>query len=158
MDPLTTYYSDGRPTVQGNTVFSFSQAEPDTSCNYFGEQYFVNIIDGTREIPFLGTIGLALTTFPGYLGAKEGDNQFLSLAGANSGYAPGNVQVCKNGNTAKIYRDALCVDDFCTSKNVMYMVRFPEPVVIINKTYSQLQYELGTQLAAQADIDSYQPC
>ncbi|GMI42446.1 hypothetical protein TrCOL_g4784 [Triparma columacea] len=160
LDPLTTYYNDGRPIVQGNAVFRFSQAEPNTSCNYFGLQYFVNIIDGTDEIPFLGNIGLALTTFPGYLGAMEGDEQFLSLAGPPR-YAPGNVQVCKNGNTAKIYRDALCVENgatVCTSKNVMYMVRFPEPVEIVNKTYSQLANELGTQLARQADIDSYQFC
>jgi hypothetical protein len=146
LDPLTTYYSDDTPTAHVSVVFSFSKADSNTSCNYFGQEYYVDV-DDENEKPFEKSIAVALTTFPGYMGAKEGDNQFLSLAGANSEYAPGNVQVGKDGKTALVFRDAKCFGDTCDSKSVMRMVRFPEPLEqILGKKYSELGAQLSVSL------------
>ncbi|GMH72915.1 hypothetical protein TrRE_jg9267 [Triparma retinervis] len=146
LDPLTTYYNDDTPTAHVSVVFRFAQSDSNTPCNYFGQEYFVNVDDTTPEIAFQHYVAVALTNFPGYMGAMEGDKQFLSLAGQGDAYAPGNVQVCKCGNTAKIFRDAKCFgDNTCDSKNVMYMVRFPEPVEIVGHTHSELVKELIEQ-------------
>jgi hypothetical protein len=154
LDPLTTYYSDDTPTAHVSVVFSFTQAEPNnTSCNYFGQEYYVDV-DDENEKPFEKSIAVALTTFPGYMGAKEGDNQFLSLAGANSElYAPGNVQVGKDGKTALVFRDAKCFGDTCDSKSVMRMVRFPEPLglAIPGKKHSDLYVSLEEQTGNNLD-------
>ena len=89
------------------------------------------------------------------MGAKEGDNQFLSLAGANSElYAPGNVQVGRDGKTALVYRDAKCFGDTCDSKSVMRMVRFPEHLglAILGKKHSELYVSLEEQTGNILDL------
>ena len=148
MEPLTTYYSDDRTTNNANVAFELNSAS-DTLCNYFGNEYFQFVED---PLPFQESFQLvALTGFPGYLGAKEGDSQFLSLAGAFPDfYAPANVEVCPGGQTATIYRDAFCFvqngENVCDSKNVVHMAKFPDPETeIVGKTYAQLVKELEEQ-------------
>ena len=143
LEPLTTYYSNG--VVDNEYVaFEFDMAQPNTPCNYFGEEYYHRVQN--PQIQFQQFLKVALTAFPGYLGAKEGDNQFLSFVGASQFSAPGNVEVCPGGQTAKIYRDDTCLDGYCTSKSVMRMAKFPDPnTQIVGKTHSQLVKELEEQ-------------
>ena len=143
MEAYTTYYSDDR-RVDAYIAFEFDMAQPNTLCNYFGEEYLNKVEE--PELQFQQSVPVALTSFPGYLGAKEGDNQFLSFQPAGENSAPGSAEVCPGGQTAKIYRDAFCVDDYCTSKTVMRMAKFPDPgTVIVGKTHSQLVDELLEQ-------------
>ena len=155
MEPLTTYFSNNA-TAHVQVVFEFNKAQSNTPCNYFGKEYGEYV--ASPQTPFQPEFEpVALTAFPGYLGAKEGDNQFLSLAGANSEfYAPGSVEVCSGGQTARIYRDAKCFvsdgQNICDSKNIMFMVKFSDPdTVIVGKTHSQLVAELKLQLLEQRE-------
>jgi hypothetical protein len=117
----------------------------DTLCNYFGKEYY-QFVEDTGPFEESETAEVAITSFPGYLGAKEGDELFISLAGQGDGYAPGTGQVCPGGQTASIFRDALCFDDICTSKSVMLLAKFPDPETqIVGKTYKQLVEELVKQ-------------
>ena len=157
MDPLTTYYDDG-DTANVDVVFEFNMAQSDTPCNYFGTEYF-HPVDPEIEFAEPG-LQVALTTFPGYRGAREGDNQFVSFAGGGAqNSAPGSAEFCPCGKSAKLYRDALCLDDFgiCFSKNVMFMVKFPDPdTVIVGKTHSELVVELVEQTGK--NLDEYNFC
>ncbi|GMI35852.1 hypothetical protein TrRE_jg10963 [Triparma retinervis] len=152
LNPLTTYLNDDS-TSNVYTVFEFNKAKPDTPCNYFGQEYFQQVQDPQRE--FEQSDSVALTTFPGYMGAREGDNQFLSLDGAGDGFAPGSAEFCQSGKSAKIYREAVCYDGTsCSSKNVMFMVKFPNPnTEIVGKTHSQLADELLLQTGSDLDLD-----
>ncbi|GMI45902.1 hypothetical protein TrCOL_g698 [Triparma columacea] len=154
VEPLTTYFSDDRVPANVNIAFELISAS-DTLCNYFGKEY------GTgSQNPFRQAFAtVALTTFPGYLGAKEGDNLFLSFAGEGKS-APANVEVCvfdeafvglNPTQTAKFYIDAFCYvsDDgqnVCTSKSVVNMAKFPDSATqIVGKTHAQLMEELKKQ-------------
>ena len=136
---------------------SLTWLTPITPCNYFGKEYYQQV--QAPEIAFRQSdVLVALTTFPGYMGAMEGDNQFLSFAGPSGS---GNVQVCPSGKSAKIYRDAFCFDVdgdvVCDSKNFMFMVKFPNPnTVIVGKTHSELVDELVEELIGQTggDLDN----
>ena len=155
LNPLTTFLNDDS-TSNVYTVFEFNMAQPDTPCNYFGEEYYQQVRD--PEIAFTKQkTPVALTTFPGYMGAREGDNQFLSFAGVRTS-APGSAEFCPCGNSAKLYRDAFCIDgDVCISKNVMFMVKFPDPdTVIVGKTHSELVVELVEQTGK--NLDEYNFC
>ena len=144
LEPLTTYYSNSELYANAYVAFEFDMAQPNTPCNYFGEEYYHRVQD--PQIQFEQFVEVALTSFPGYLGAKEGDNQFLSFASVGKGAAPGSVEVCPGGQTAKIYRDPVCLDGYCTSKSVMRMAKFPERnTQIVGKTHSQLVKELEEQ-------------
>ena len=145
---MTNYYSNGE-MAEVNIAIEFNMAQSNTLCNYFGKNYFQ--FAGT-QLPFEQEFeSVALTAFPGYLGAKEGDNLFLSFVGASQFSAPGNVEVCPGGQTAKIYNDAFCFvsDDgqnICDSKNVVHMAKFPDSETeIVGKTWEQLVKELEEQ-------------
>jgi hypothetical protein len=152
VEPLTTYFSDDRVPSNVNIALELNMAS-DTLCNYFGKEY------GTgSQNPFQQEFAtVALTAFPGYLGAKEGNNLFFSFAGEGKS-APANVEACVGeafvGNptqTAKFYIDAFCYvsDDgqnVCTSKSVVNMVKFPDSETqIVGKNHSQLIEELQKQ-------------
>jgi hypothetical protein len=147
LSPLTTYFSDGE-IVGVNVALELNMAS-DTLCNYFGNQYFQ-----APGVPaFQGVAGsVALTAFPGYLGAKEGDNLFLSLAGTGNG--PGSVEVCPGGQVAKVYNDASCFvvdgENVCSSILPLYMAKFPDSSTqIVGKSW----LELITELVEQTDDD-----
>jgi hypothetical protein len=151
LEPLTTYFSDSSiATANLHIAFEFNKAQSTTLCNYFGKEYGEYVASPqTKFQPEFEPV--ALTSFPGYLGAKDGDIQFLSFAGAYPEfYAPGNVQVCPGGQIASIYRDAKCFafngTNYCDSKNVMRMAKFPNPETeIVGKTHAQLVMELREQ-------------
>jgi hypothetical protein len=140
--PLTNY-------VSTQTIVDISIAldlKPATTlCNYFGNFY----LQGAEVPAFQPSAGsVALTAFPGYLGAKEGDNLFLSFAG--TGNAPGSVEVCPGGQAAKVYRDAECFvvdgENVCVSSSTLYMAKFPDnETQIVGKSWDQLIMEMGVQ-------------
>jgi hypothetical protein len=148
--PLTTYFSTGE-SADVNIALELISAS-DSLCNYFGNEYLQDA-DSFEDPVFQQSAGsLAVTAFPGYLGAKEGDNLFLSLAGraGNESYAPANVEVCPGGQTAKIYIDAFCFvqdgQNVCSSKNDVILAKFPDSATqIVGKTQSQLLDELEEQ-------------
>jgi hypothetical protein len=153
LEPLTNYLSNGE-SANVNIAFELNMAS-DTLCNYFGKDYFQF---AGNELPFEQEFeSVALTAFPGYLGAKEGDNLFLSLVGASQFSAPANVEVCPGGQTAKIYTAAFCFaislpppgsppQNICDSKNVVHMAKFPNSETeIVGKTWEQLVRELAEQ-------------
>ncbi|GMI48899.1 hypothetical protein TrCOL_g5543 [Triparma columacea] len=151
LDSLTTYQNNGF-VANAYVAFDLILAS-DTLCNYFGREYYHDVEDPQIKFEEEPNKLVALTSFPGYLGAKEGDNQFLSFASDGKGAAPGSVEVYPGGNTATIYRDAICgffapgsQGNDCTSKSVMRMAKFPDQdTVIIGKTHSQLVDELEVQ-------------
>ena len=156
MEPVTTYYTD-RPIVDANVAFEIIQSglaegvDVDTPCNYFGLEYYhkVGAEAVYTEDP---TILVSFTNFPYYNGNREGDNQFLSLAGFGN-FAPGNVVLCPSGSFATIYRDSFCFaggfgdgQEVCTNKSISYMVKFPDPdTVIVGKSQNELLLELVEQ-------------
>ena len=145
MSPLTNYYSDGVDSgVDVNVALDIISAS-DTLCNYFGNQYFQ-----APGVPaFQGVAGsVALTAFPGYLGAKEGDNLFFSLADTEN--SSGSVEVCPGGQAAKIYNDASCFvvdgENVCSSTLPLYMAKFPDSSTqIVGKSWLELIDELVEQ-------------
>ena len=151
MNSLTTYQNNGF-VDNAYVAFDLSLAS-DTLCNYFGREYYHDVKDPQIEFEEEPNKLVALTSFPGYLGAKDGDNQFLSFASVGKGVPPGSVEVYPGGNTATIYRDAICgffapdsKGNDCTSKSVMRMAKFPDPnTQIVGKTHSQLVKELEEQ-------------
>ena len=123
IDLLTTYFSDDRATSSDYVAFNFDKSDENSNCNYFGTEFIAD----DKDKKFDSSRQIALTTFPGYMGAKEGDNQFLSFAGPGN-VAPGSIEVSPDGGSAVMFRDALCTDTVCTSKSVLHMVKLPSPV------------------------------
>ncbi|GMI30158.1 hypothetical protein TrRE_jg12730, partial [Triparma retinervis] len=100
---------------------------------------------GRPDETFQFAYGVALTIFPDFMGARDGDSQSASIAGPAGAYgawAPGRVEICSCGTRAIIYRDAICDTvlgiDQCKSKSVMYLAKLPESSVIEGKTYDEL--------------------